>query len=192
MKFDAVIIGGGQTGSNLANLLQNLGRRCVIVSEGLSLCDDASFGGFLASGGTVLNGDRVIGGTFEGNRLISVRTQKLGDATLEAPVFVLATGKYFSRGIVADMDRVYEPIFGLDVEYDEDRSTWFNPSFSAPQRFLEFGVRTQDGCALKDGQKIINLIPTGEVLAGVSCVGENGAKAVSKSIFDAFAAIKRI
>ena len=192
MKFDAVIIGGGQTGSNLANLLQNLGRRCVIVTEGLSLNDNTSFGGFLAAGGTVLTGDRVIGGTFEGNRLVSVRTQKLGDVTLEAPVFVLATGKYFSRGIVADMDRVYEPIFGLDVEYDEDRSTWFNPSFSSPQRFLEFGVRTQDGCALKDGQKIINLIPTGEVLAGVSCVGESGAKAISKSIFDAFAAIKRI
>ena len=192
MKFDAVIIGGGLAGMSIATALQEDGRRCALVSEGLSLHDGVSAARFRAAGGTLLAGDRVTAGTFGNGKLLSVRTEKLGDATLEAPVFVLATGKYFSRGIVADMDSIYEPVFGLDVQFDKDRSAWFSPSFSAPQRFLEFGVLTKDGCALKDGEKIANLFPAGEVLAGVSCISEGGTAGITHSVSLALEAIRKI
>ncbi|MBO4671552.1 MAG: FAD-binding protein [Bacteroidales bacterium] len=190
MKFDVVVIGGGLAGMTAATELQRSGLRCAVVAAGLSL-HDAPRRDFKAAGGTLLAGDIVVSGQIEGGRLVSVRTEKLGEVLLEADWFVLATGKYFSQGIVADMDKVYEPVFGLDVEYDEDRSGWFDPSFAAPQRFLEFGVKTIDGCALKDGSPISNLLPAGEVLAGLSSAQGDATAAIRQSALDAVAIIRR-
>ena len=184
MKFDVIIIGGGLAGITAATALQQAGLKCVVVSEGLSL-NEAPGKAFRACGGTILPGDRVTGGTFSGDRLLSVNTEKLAPTALEADFFILATGKYFSRGIMADMDKVYEPVFGLDVEYDADRSTWFNPDFSQPQRFLEFGVRTLDGCALRNGRPIVNLFPAGEVLAGLTGSQGDASGRIRRSGLDA-------
>jgi len=190
MKFDVAIIGGGLAGVTAATVLQRSGMRCVLISEGLSLYGTPRED-FRAAGGTLLAGDRVCGGTFDGNRLASISTEKLGDVTIEADAFVLATGKYFSRGIVADMDRLYEPIFGLDVEYDSDRSNWFSQGFADSQRFLEFGVKTKDGCALLGGQKIVNLFPAGEVLAGITGAQGDASETIRKSGLAAAEAIRR-
>ena len=190
MKFDVVIIGGGLAGMTAAAELQKAGLKCAVVAAGLSL-HNVSRREFTAAGGTLLAGDAVVSGRFDGNRLAAVRTGKLGSVELEADNFILASGKYFSQGLVADMDRVYEPLFGLDVEYDEDRSTWFDPSFAAPQKFLEFGVKTEDGCALKEGSKIVNLYPAGELLAGVSTAQGDATEAIKKTALAAVEAIRR-
>ena len=190
MKFDVVVIGGGLAGMTAATELQRPGLRCAVVAAGLSL-HEAPRSEFKAAGGTILAGDIVVGGEFEDGRLVCVRTDKLGDVTLEADWFILATGKYFSKGIIADMDKVYEPLFGLDVEYDEDRSKWFDPSFAAPQRFLEFGVKSEGGCALKDGSPIKNLLPAGEVLAGLTSAQGDATAAIKKSALDAVEIIRR-
>lgn len=190
MKFDVIVIGGGLAGMTAADALQEDGFRCAVVAEGLSLYNSPR-GAFRAAGGTLLAGDRVTGGVFEDGRLVSVSTEKLGDVTLEADYFILATGKYFSKGIVADMDRVYEPLFGLDVEYDEDRGKWFDASFSAPQRFLEFGVKAEEGHALKDGKPVANLFPAGEVLAGICGAQGDAVEVIEKSALDAVKAIRR-
>ena len=191
MKFDVVVIGGGLAGMTAATALQQGGLKCAVVAEGLSL-SGASREAYTAAGGTLLAGDRVTGGTIENGRLVSIRTEKLGDVTLEARAFILATGKFFSRGIVADMQKVYEPIFGLDVQYDADRSTWFSPSFAAPQRFLEFGVIAEDGCAVRNGVKIENLFPAGEVLAGLSSAASDATAEIKKSALAAAEAARRI
>jgi len=190
MKFDVLIIGGGLAGMTAATKLQSEGLRCAVVAEGLSL-HNVSRREFCAAGGTLLAGDKVVSGRFSGDRLISVRTEKLGDVDLEADNYILATGKYFSGGLAADMDRLYEPLFGLDVEYDEDRSKWFDASFSAPQKFLEFGVKVQDGRALKDGVQIVNLYPAGEILAGISSAQGDARESVINSAIEAAAAIGR-
>lgn len=190
MKFDVVVIGGGLAGMTAATELQRAGLRCAVVATGLSL-HEAPRHDFKAAGGTLLAGDTVVGGKIEDGRVKSVCTEKLGDVTLEAGWFILATGKYFSKGIVADMDRVYEPLFGLDVDFDEDRGKWFDPSFAAPQRFLEFGVKTKGGCALKDGSPITNLLPVGEVLAGISSAQGDATAAIRQSALDAVQIIRR-
>ena len=190
MKFDVIVIGGGLAGMTAATGLQAAGLNCAVIAEGLSL-SNVSRKEFRAAGGTILAGDRVVSGKLDGSRLLSVRTEKLGDVELEADNFVLATGKYFSRGLVADMDKVYEPIFGLDVEYDADRSKWFDASFAAPQPFLEFGLKTEGGCALKDGKPVSNLFPAGEVLAGVSTASEDATEKIKQSALDAVNAIRR-
>ena len=78
------------------------------------------------------------------------------------------------------MERVYEPLFGLDVVWDEDRSRWFDASFDAPQSFLSFGLKTdaQSRPSL-GGRTVENLYACGEILAGVSAV--DGREAIAAS-----------
>ena len=171
-----------------ATVLQEAGLKCAVIAEGLSL-HEAPRAPFRGAGGTVLTGEKVKGGIFDDSRLCGVYTQRLGGLLLQADEFILATGKFFSRGLVADMDGIREPLFGLDVEYDEDRSTWTDPSFAASQRFLGFGLKTRDGLALKGGIAIENLRPVGEILSGVDITVPGAEKLIRKSALDAAQAI---
>ena len=76
---------------------------------------------FKMLGGNYLTGDNAIGGNFEGDKLLNVTTAKLDGMPLRANNFVLATGSFVSRGLAANYERVFEPIFDLDVDADADR-----------------------------------------------------------------------
>ena len=166
MKFDVVIIGGGPAGVTAGLELQLKGKSCCIVSSGLSLRETRK-SEFIAAGGVFLMGDTVTGGEWSERVLLSVRTGNLGNTLLEARHFILATGKFFSRGLMAAPDRVYEPVFGSDVEFDPDPQKWCVNDFFAPQPFESFGVRTlEDGRVLFGGEPADNLYACGEVLAG--------------------------
>lgn len=189
MKFDVIIIGGGLAGVTAATALQREGRRCAIVSAGLSP-HKVDLREFRKDGGTVLAGDAVTGGIIQVGRLLCVYTGKLGDTPLEADHFILATGKYFSRGLSSDMDRIYETIFGLDVEYAADPADWFAPGFHNSQPFMQFGVKSKGGCALKDGVRIANLYPVGEILAGIDGSDEDADARITGSALEAVRIIK--
>ena len=165
MRYDVVIIGGGLAGTTAGLELQKAGLSCCIVSEGLSLHSTPK-AEYVRCGGTFLPGDSVIGGIWDGNRLLSVRTRNLDGTPLEASHFILATGKFFSRGLVATMDAVLEPVFGADVEFDPCRDRWYDPDFFAPQPFESFGVRTEGCRVLFGGRPADNLYAAGEVLCG--------------------------
>ena len=166
MRFDVVIIGGGLAGMTAATALQKAGKRCALVSEGLSL-HDVPRGEFLALGGTLLAGDSVTGGEWEGNTLKCVFTRNLENTRLEADNFILATGKFFSRGLVSTMECIYEPVFGCDVHYEKDRDKWVDSDFFEPQPFESFGVMTdEDGHVSMGGVPAANLFAAGEILAG--------------------------
>lgn len=167
MKFDVIVIGGGRSGMAMAERLQKKGLKCAVISKGRSLYgynpDE-----FKALGGTVFMGDGVTGGTIENGLVKAVYTENFGSMPIEAKYFYLATGKFFAGGLRADMDKVYEVIFGLDVDCLEDRSEWFNPEFAADQPFMKFGVKVDaQGHAIKDGQSIENLFPIGEIISSM-------------------------
>lgn len=182
MKFDTIIIGGGLAGITVGErLMASTGKKCAIVAEGLSL-RDVNTKKFESLGGTVLKGDRVTGGKIENNVLAYIQTQNLGDYKLTADTYVLATGKFFGRGIVADMEKVYEPIFGLDVDYDPDRSTWFDLNFMNEQKFLSFGLKTDDMSRPSiNGDTVENLYAAGEVLSGINGVHPDAEKVIVAS-----------
>lgn len=173
MKFDVVIIGGGWAGRTAAGRLAETGLRVCMVSEGLSLAvvhDKAPYSclaDLQNKGVTVLRGDRAVEGIIAGDRVSAVLTRNLGkEMPLEADTFILAPGKFFSRGLLSDMTHIWEPVFGADVDYDADRSRWYDPDFSAHQPFLDFGVRTDDaGHIMVSGKPIMNLFATGEILS---------------------------
>ena len=99
--------------------------------------------------------------------LIYVRPRNLGATLLYADNFFLCTGKFFSKGIVSTMDKVYEPVFGCDVQYEKDSSKWVTGSFADPQPFMSFGVITDpEGRVSVNGETVTNLYAAGEILAG--------------------------
>lgn len=166
MRFDVVIIGGGLAGMTAGVELLKAGKSCVAVSEGLSL-NEPPTSEFMRLGGTLLLGDSVVRGSFEGSTLLYVQTAKLGATKLEAQNFILATGKFFSKGLISDRDSIREPVFGCDVCYDRDRNNWTAPDFFAPQPFEEFGVETDaNGRVSVGGMTIDNLYAAGEILKG--------------------------
>lgn len=165
MKYDVVIIGGGLAGVTAGIRLQKAGKECCIISGGLSL-NDVPRQEFIALGGAFLTGGRVLGGLWNGDELESLVVSNLEGTGLCADNYILATGKFFSKGLVATMDNIYEPLFGCDVEFEPDRGKWYDPDFFAPQPFERFGVKTQDGRVLRDGVPMKNLYAAGEILAG--------------------------
>lgn len=171
--FDIIVIGGGWTGCGVAEAFLQAGKKVCVISDGLSLAvsgSDAPYSRLSAlqkDGATILRGDRVLAGNWNGRRLVSVVTRNLGMQTpLSADIFVLATGKFFSRGLLSDKEHVWEPIFGSDVVSSPDRTRWYDPDFFAPQPFLGYGVLTDEsGRILFGGEPAENLYASGEIVA---------------------------
>jgi len=135
---------------------------------------------FKMLGGTYLMGDSAVSGTFDGNRLTSVSTAKLADMPLKADHFVLATGSFISRGLVADYERVYEPVLSVDVDADSDPDRWTRFGILEPQAYSRFGVVTDGELrCLKQGQVIENLHAIGSVLSGHDAVKMGDGTGVS-------------
>lgn len=169
MRFDVIIIGGGWSGCSAAEPLVKAGRKVCIVSEGLSLAAEKygspyeRLAALQKQGCTVLRGDRAVSGKIEDGRVVEIRTRNL-DEPLVADEYILATGKFFSRGLLSDREHIWEPLFGADVEYDPDRTKWFDPDFEAPQPFMKFGVKTDaEGRVFVGGRAIVNLTAVGDI-----------------------------
>jgi anaerobic glycerol-3-phosphate dehydrogenase B subunit len=184
MKYDVVIIGGGLAGCTAAGVLAEAGRKVALFSEGLSLHDAsegpashkeqsrppyAALSALAAKGVTVFRGDSIIGAEMseDGTKVIRAFSRNLGDEPLEAAAYVLATGKFFSRGIISNMEGMFEPVFHADVEFEADHSKWYDTDFFAVQPYERFGVKTDaEGHVLKGGVSVLNLYAAGQVLAG--------------------------
>ena len=146
---------------------------------------------FRMLGGNYLMGDSAVSGTFEGDRLTAVTTAKLGDMPLRADHFVLATGSFISRGLVADYERVYEPVLGVDVNADSDPNRWTQFGVLQPQAYSRFGVATDERLrCLKQGKPIVNLHAVGSILSGHDAVKMGDGTGVS--LLTALAAIDDI
>ena len=119
-------------------------------------------------GGTYLKGDNARSAQFSEGRVISIGTKNLDRHYLKAKRFILSSGSYFSKGLRSNPFGIYEPVFGLDVRYAQDRSEWYHPRFAADQPYMHYGVLIdEDLHAIKDGAVIPNLYAIGSVM-GVS------------------------
>ena len=174
MKYDVVIIGNGLAGNHAALGLKAAGLSCAVVSEGESLWRK-ELSNPLLPGIDFFKGDKVTGGEFKDGRLVSVTTQMLeDDIKIVADYFLLCTGKFFSGGLVSDMDEIRESIFGADVTESAARENWSTEDFFAQQPFMSFGVKTSsEGKVLVNGGVIENLYAAGEVLEGIDPCADN-------------------
>lgn len=141
---------------------------------------------FQKLGGVYLLGDNVTEGVMEGGRLKSILTANHGDMEFEADNFVLATGSFFSHGIIASQEHIYEPIFGLDVAADAHRSEWYNQDLYAHQPYMGYGVTTDEQLRCKiGGESVANLYAVGSVLASQNAIveGTGGGVAITTALY---------
>lgn len=129
---------------------------------------------FEKAGGRFLLGDNVKDAEFdETGQVISIGTQNFGDIRMYADHFVLASGSFFSKGLIADPDRIYEPVFGIDTNASKDRNDWFDMTFWNRQNYLSYGVKTDNRLrAVIDGKPVSNLYAIGSVLGGSNMLHE--------------------
>jgi len=176
MTFDTIIIGGGHSGLQQGVALQKSGQQCLIISTGESSrrfrdpewSQEVERHRFEDLGGVWLE-DRVLRGEFdtanEGDLLRCIYAEKGGEKPFVADQFILATGSFYSGGLVADPVRIVEPVFGVDVFFEGGHKDWVRPDFFAPQPFMTFGVRLDaQRRALRAGRPVLNLQAVGSVV----------------------------
>ena len=146
---------------------------------------------FEVLGGTFLMGDEVTSAALHEGIVSSITTRNLDTARLFADHFILASGGYFSKGLVATPTQVFEPLFGLDIDYPAERKDWYDADFFAEQPFMDFGVKTDASLqAIKDGETVKNLFCIGSVLGGTR--KEEFGTAAGLAIRTAFAVVDTI
>ncbi|MDE5875251.1 MAG: anaerobic glycerol-3-phosphate dehydrogenase subunit B, partial [Muribaculaceae bacterium] len=135
---------------------------------------------FIRLGGEFLPGDTVSRGEFENNRLRRIFTVNLGDMPLEADNFIISTGSFFGHGLIADMERIYEPVFGLDLNVKGGRTEWYEKDFFASQPYMTYGVTTDNKFRpSRRGETIENLYATGALLAGFNALKEGSGAGIT-------------
>lgn len=140
---------------------------------------------FQQAGGVYMLGDTAMRYDAEGDRVAALYTADHGDIAFTADDYVLATGSYFSQGLVAAADGVREPLFGLDVACAADRGAWYDRDLFAAQPFEQFGVKCDERLrGLRGGRAVENLYAIGAGLGGIQsreggvrrrCVDAHGA-----------------
>ncbi|AWI50583.1 anaerobic glycerol-3-phosphate dehydrogenase subunit B [Actinobacillus porcitonsillarum] len=127
---------------------------------------------FESLGGLMINGDKALSATFEAGKVKHIFTSLHEDDPIGAEHFVLASGSFFSNGLVGEFERVYEPVFEADIlnskTFDKsDRLTWTHSRFASPQPYQSAGVVINGSCQVqKAGETIENLYAVGSVIGG--------------------------
>ncbi|VEB96188.1 Anaerobic glycerol-3-phosphate dehydrogenase subunit B [Cedecea lapagei] len=135
---------------------------------------------FQSLGGLIMPGDTVTGAQLERGSINALFTKNHREVPLRTRHVILASGSFFSGGLEADRQRVFEPIFGLDVEVPEDRATWSKPDFFTPQPWLQFGLKVNPRLQpCHQGEHTQNLYAIGSVLGGFDPIQQGCGAGVS-------------
>ncbi|QZN95773.1 glycerol-3-phosphate dehydrogenase subunit GlpB [Symbiopectobacterium purcellii] len=134
---------------------------------------------FRQLGGMVMPGDKVERAVL-GETEKALYTRNHVDIPLRAQQVVLASGSFFNNGLVAEFDRVVEPVFGLDVHYAALRSDWSREQVLAPQPYRLFGVETDEKLRPRiKGVTVPGVYAIGAVLAGFDPLAQGCGAGVS-------------
>lgn len=135
---------------------------------------------FIRNGGEFMPGDTVLKGKIEDSRLRTIYTVNFGDMPLEAENFVMATGSFFGHGLIADLERIHEPVLDLDLNVDGGRTEWYDKDFYHSQPYMGYGVVTDDQFRpAVDGKTLENVYATGALLAGFNALKEGSGAGIT-------------
>ncbi|MFE4112208.1 glycerol-3-phosphate dehydrogenase subunit GlpB [Kosakonia sp. YIM B13611] len=128
---------------------------------------------FIRSGGSWMPGDDVLRADLADQRVTHVWTRKHEDIPLRARNVVLASGSFFSNGLIAGRDRVRETVFDLDVLQSAQRQDWYRDDVFDSQPWQQFGVQTDAQLhGLRQGNAVNNLYVIGSVLGGFDAIAQ--------------------
>ena len=135
---------------------------------------------FTSLGGTYMPGDTVVGGEISDGRIRKIYTSNFGSIPLIAENYVICTGSFFGHGLIANMETIYEPVFGLDLNAPDDRTEWYDKNFYASQPYMGYGVVTDEKFRpMKEGKVIENLYATGALLSGFNALKEGSGAGIT-------------
>lgn len=135
---------------------------------------------FQQLGGIFMMGDSVLKADIKDNLVKKVYSYNHGDIPFESNHVVLATGSYFSRGLIATREEILEPIFNLQVSYLKERKDWYTENIFEPQGYQQFGVATtSEFQGISNGKTIRNLFVAGAILEGFNPIKEGSGGGVS-------------
>ena len=126
-------------------------------------------------------GDSVIDAEYdEEGKVKSVGTANFGDIRMYADNFVLATGSFFSKGLVATPEKVTEPVFGVDLIINEGRDNWFDRNFWKKQNYISFGAAVNGNLNVSvEGKTVTNLYAAGSIIGGYNALYEGSGGGVA-------------
>ncbi len=129
---------------------------------------------FEKAGGRFFLGDTVLEACYNEEGLVdAVKTSNFNDIKMYADNFVLATGSFFSKGLIATPEKVYEPVFGIDLSFEEKRDDWFDRNFWNKQNYISFGAVVDKSLnASIEGKTIGNLYAIGSLIGGCNALYE--------------------
>jgi len=147
---------------------------------------------FEKAGGRFLLGDTVTDATFDKNgKVESIVTMNFDDISIYADNFVLATGSFFSKGMIATPRKVFEPVFGVDLILEGGREKWFDNNFWKKQNYISYGARISPELnPFIDDSKVENLYVIGSLIGGSNTLYEGCGGGIS--IITALAAADKI
>ncbi|MFP4475571.1 MAG: glycerol-3-phosphate dehydrogenase subunit GlpB [Desulfatibacillaceae bacterium] len=138
---------------------------------------------FAKVGGIFIAGDKVVRGRLASGRVSHVLTRANRTEPVCAKTCVLATGSFFSGGISSEFNRMHEPVFGLQMDYDLPRKQWYADRFLSPRGhpYMAYGVRVDNELRPTgpDGETVENLFCAGAVLSGYNPVQEGSGSGVA-------------
>lgn len=135
---------------------------------------------FKQIGGVYMLGDTIEKADVSSGKVEKVYSHNHTDIPFYADNYILASGGFFSKGLIASNKDVKEPLFNLDVDFDADRFNWYNKEVFDEQEYQSFGVKsTKDFKAQIDGNTIDNLYVVGAILGGYNPIKEGTGAGVS-------------
>ncbi len=135
---------------------------------------------FLKLGGTFMLGDTVTWGEIRQSKLMHISTVNHGDICIKANNFVIASGSFFSHGLKSNIEEIYEPIFGLDLNTKVERGQWCDSDVFADQPFMSYGLAIDSSLRAKmKVNAIYNLYAAGSIIGGCNPLKEGCGAGVS-------------
>jgi glycerol-3-phosphate dehydrogenase subunit B len=139
----------------------------------------------IEKGATLLLGHSVSGAVLKERRCKSIEVlHPPASTSYSSDRYILATGRFLEGGLVAEEEKILEPLFDLPIHQPRSREDWFGKSFSGEHPIYQTGISTDASLRPVDenGNVILeNVWVAGTILAHHHFINEKSKEGIEIS-----------